>query len=88
MGLTGLFIDLFDTHLAPRGFTLASPRDPESRGSHVALGFAGGKALVDQMSTQGIIADFRPPDLMRFGFAPLYNSYRDVVELVQRLSRP
>ena len=88
MGLTGLFIDLFDTHLAPRGFTLASPRDPESRGSHVALGFAGGKALVDQMSAEGIIADFRPPDLMRFGFAPLYNSYRDVVELVQRLSRP
>ena len=88
MGLTSLFIDLFDTHLAPLGFTLASPRDPESRGSHVALGFAGGKSLVDQMSTEGIIADFRPPDLMRFGFAPLYNSYRDVVELVQRLSRP
>lgn len=88
MGLTGLFVDLFDAHLAPLGFTLASPRDPESRGSHVALGFTGGKALVDQMSTEGIVADFRPPDLMRFGFAPLYNSYRDVVELVQRLSRP
>ena len=88
MGLTGLFIDLFDAHLAPRGFTLASPRDAESRGSHVALGFAGGKDLVDQMSAEGIVADFRPPDLMRFGFAPLYNSYRDVVELVQRLSRP
>ncbi len=54
----------------------------------MALGFAGGKSLVDQMSTEGIVADFRPPDLMRFGFAPLYNSYRDVVELVQRLSRP
>ena len=88
MGLTSLFIDLFDTHLAPLGFTLASPRDPDSRGSHVALGFTGGKALVDQMSTEGIVADFRPPDLMRFGFAPLYNSYSDVVELVQRLSRP
>ena len=88
LGLTGLFIDLFEAHLAPRGFVLASPRDPESRGSHVALGFTGGKALVDQMSAEGIVADFRPPDLMRFGFAPLYNSYRDVVELVQRLSRP
>ena len=88
MGLTSLFIDLFDAHLAPLGFVLASPRDAESRGSHVALGFAGGKSLVDQMSTEGIVADFRPPDLMRFGFAPLYNSYRDVVELVQRLSRP
>jgi kynureninase len=86
MGLTGLFIDLFDEHLASRGFILESPRDAESRGSHVALGFAGGKALVDQMSVEGIIADFRPPHLMRFGFAPLYNSYRDVVELVARLS--
>ena len=88
MNLTGLFIDLFDEHLAPRGFSLESPREVESRGSHVALGFAGGKALVDQMSVEGIIADFRPPDLMRFGFAPLYNSYRDVVELVARLSLP
>ena len=88
MGLTGLFIDLFDAHLAPLGFTLASPRDPESRGSHVALGFAGGKALVDQMSAEGIVADYRPPDLMRFDFASLYNSYMDVVELVQRLSAP
>ena len=88
MNLTGLFIDLFDEHLAPRGFSLESPREAESRGSHVALGFAGGKALVDQMSVEGIIADFRPPDLMRFGFAPLYNSYRDVVELVARLSLP
>lgn len=88
MGLTDLFVDLFDSQLASRGFDLVSPRDPESRGSHIALGFAGGKALVDQMSAEGIIADFRPPDLMRFGFAPLYNSYRDVVELAERLSHP
>ena len=88
VGLTRLFIDLFDAHLAPRGFILASPRDAEFRGSHVALGFAGGKTLVDQMSADGIIADFRPPDLMRFGFAPLYNSYRDVVSLVKHLERP
>jgi kynureninase len=88
VGLTGLFLDLFDEVLAPEGFTLCSPRDAESRGSHVAIGFAGGKALVEQMSASGIIADFRPPDLMRFGFAPLYNSYRDVVDLVERLSHP
>jgi kynureninase len=88
MGLTGLFIDLYDEHLASLGFSLESPREAESRGSHVALGFAGGKTLVDQMSVEGIIADFRPPHLMRFGFAPLYNSYRDVVELVAWLSHP
>lgn len=88
IGLTGLFIDLFDAHLVPLGFTLASPRHAESRGSHVALGFAGGKALVDKMSAEGIVADFRPLDLMRFGFAPLYNSYGNVVSLVRHLLRP
>ena len=86
LSLTSLFIDLFDAHLADKGFTLASPRDPESRGSHVALGFAGGKALVDSMAAEGIIADFRPPNLMRFGFAPLYNTHEEVVTLVERLS--
>ncbi|MGA0117441.1 MAG: kynureninase [Ilumatobacteraceae bacterium] len=86
MGLTSFFVDLFDQKLAARGFTLASPRGAESRGSHVALGFAGGKALVESMASQGLIADFRPPDLMRFGFAPLYNSYGDVVKLAEHLA--
>lgn len=86
MALTSFFVELFDQFLAPKGFTLGSPRDPEQRGSHVALGFAGGKALVESMAEQGVIADFRPPDLMRFGFAPLYNSYADVVKLAEHLA--
>lgn len=86
VSLTTLLIDLFDAHLAEKGFTLASPRMPEQRGSHVALGFAGGKGLVDQMSARGVIADFRPPDLMRFGCAPLYNRHSEVVELVKQLA--
>lgn len=85
VSLTSLFVSLFDEHLAPAGFTLGSPRDPESRGSHVALGFEGGKALVEAMATEGIIADFRPPNLMRFGFAPLYNTHEEVVILIERL---
>ena len=85
VSLTSLFVSLFNDHLAPAGFSLASPRDPESRGSHVALGFEGGKALVDAMAAEGIIADFRPPNLMRFGFAPLYNTHDEVVTLVERL---
>ena len=84
--LTSFFIDLFDQQLAAKGFSLASPRDAEMRGSHVALGFAGGKALVESMAAEGLIADFRPPDLMRFGFAPLYNSFSDVVNLVEHLA--
>jgi kynureninase len=86
LSLTSLFVDLFDAHLEGKGFTLGSPRDPESRGSHVALGFTGGKALVEAMAAEGIIADFRPPNLMRFGFAPLYNTHDEVVTLVERLA--
>lgn len=85
-GLTSFFVELFDLHLAPKGFTLGSPRDPDQRGSHVALGFAGGRGLVDDLANRGIIADFRPPDLMRFGFAPSYNSYTDVVKLAEVLA--
>lgn len=88
VGLTEFFIGLFDEYLAGKGFTLESPRASESRGSHVALGFAGGKALVQHMSARGVIADFRPPDLMRFGMAPLYNSYGDIVKLVEHLVAP
>jgi kynureninase len=86
VSLTSLFISLFDLHLADKGFTLESPRDLESRGSHVALGFAGGKELVAALASEGIIADFRPPELMRFGFAPLYNTHQEVISLVERLS--
>jgi kynureninase len=86
MALTSFFVELFDQFLAAKGFTMGSPRDPEQRGSHVALGFAGGQALVESMAELGVIADFRPPDLMRFGFAPLYNSYADVVKLAEHLA--
>ena len=85
VSLTSLFVRLCKEHLVPRGFAIASPGSAEERGSHVALGFAGGKALVEQMAVEGVIADFRPPDLMRFGFAPLYNSHAEVVALVERL---
>ena len=87
LSLTSLFIDLVQEHLLERGFVLQSPLNAQDRGSHVALGFAEGRALVDAMATEGIVADFRPPDLMRFGFAPLYNSHTDVVRLINRLSQ-
>lgn len=86
MALTSFFVDLYDEFLAGKGFSLASPREASQRGSHVALGHSGGKALVESMAEKGIIADFRPPDLMRFGFAPLYNSFTEVVKLVEHLS--
>jgi kynureninase len=86
VSLTSLFIELAQEHLVSKGFTIRSPLSAEDRGSHVALGFADGKPLVDAMAAEGIVADFRPPDLMRFGFAPLYNRHTDVVRLIKRLA--
>ena len=84
--LTGFFIEIFDEFLADQGFSLRSPRDAENRGSHVALGYTDGKALLETLATQGILADFRPPDLLRVGFSALYNTHRDALELAKRLS--
>ena len=57
--------------------SLASPRDPVARGSHVCFAHSQGYAVMQALIARGVIGDFRPPDLMRFGFAPLYNSFED-----------
>lgn len=59
----------------------------EGRGSHVCLSFPRGYALMQALIQHGVIGDFRAPDLMRFGFAPLYNGYHDVWRAVQILSQ-
>jgi kynureninase len=56
---------------------LASPRDPALRGSQVSFRFAEGYAAMQALIAQGVIGDFRAPDVMRFGFAPLYISFAD-----------
>jgi kynureninase len=83
--LTSFFLEIYDEFLAKQGFSLRSPRHPDMRGSHVALGYADGKALVETLAGQGILADFRPPDLLRVGFSALYNNHRDALELAKRL---
>jgi kynureninase len=58
--------------------TLASPHDPARRGSHVSFAHPHGYAVVQALIARGVIGDFRAPDLMRFGFAPLYNSFEEI----------
>ncbi|MEM5472369.1 kynureninase [Hoeflea sp. AS60] len=58
--------------------TLASPRDPQARGSQVSFRFHEGYAAMQALIARGIIGDFRAPDIMRFGFCPLYNTPADV----------
>lgn len=64
---------------------LASPRDPEARGSQVSFRFEDGYAVMQALIARGVIGDFRAPDIMRFGFTPLYLSHWDIVEAVEIL---
>ena len=65
--------------------TLASPRDPERRGSQVSFAFDHGYAAMRALIDRGVIGDFRAPNLMRFGFTPLYLDEGDVVAAVDIL---
>ena len=86
VALGELFLELFDRSLAPRGFTLATPRESARRGSHVALTHPDGHPIVRALIERGIIGDFRAPDLLRFGFAPLYNRFGEVALLVDAIA--
>jgi kynureninase len=65
---------------------LASPRDPARRGSHVVFAHPEGYAVMQALIARGVIGDFRAPDLMRFGFCPLYNRFSEVVRAAETLS--
>ncbi len=83
--LTQLFIDLYDIYLAPLGLGLATVRDAAQRGSQVSLTHSQGYAIMQALIDRGVIGDFRAPDILRFGFAPLYVSHLDVVRSIQIL---
>jgi kynureninase len=85
--LCDLFIRLVDERLGEYGFGVASPRDREQRGSQVALTHPQGYAIVQALIARGITGDFRMPDILRFGFAPLYVRYIDVYHTVDVLAQ-
>ncbi|HEY7958740.1 MAG TPA: kynureninase [Sphingomicrobium sp.] len=65
---------------------LASPRDPARRGSHVVIAHLEGYAVMQALVARGVIGDFRAPDLMRFGFCPLYNRFEEMVQAAKILA--
>lgn len=85
VALTSLFLELVERECAGHGVEVASPRDPEQRGSQIALRHPEGYRIVRALIERGVIGDFREPDVMRFGFAPLYLRYVDVWDAVQEL---
>ena len=88
IGLTEYAIELTDAWLAPLGFMVGSPREPDRRGSHISIrhpeGYRINRALIEEMN---VIPDFREPDNLRLGFAPLYTSYVDVWQGMDRIRR-
>lgn len=85
VALTELFIRLVDETCSEYGVTLMSPRATEERGSQVALRHPEAYASVQALIARGVVGDFRMPDVMRFGFAPLYICHVDVVRAVRIL---
>jgi kynureninase len=84
--LGDLFIALVDGACANAGFALASPRDADKRGGQVSLHHAEGYAIMQALIEQKVIGDFRAPDILRFGFAPLYTRYVDVWNAAEKLA--
>jgi kynureninase len=83
--LTSTFIDLLDERAAGLGYEVVSPRSAEHRGSQVTLHHVEAPAVFDRLVSAGLRGDLRSPSLLRFGFAPLYNTYVEVWDAVEIL---
>src|SRR5688572_2371595 len=88
LALTDLFIALVEERCAGHGIGLATPRAHAQRGSQVCLTRAeGAYAIVQAVIARGVVGDFRAgePDILRFGFTPLYLGCEDVWQAVEHL---
>jgi kynureninase len=83
--LCSLFIDLVEQRCAGMGLSLITPRDADSRGSHVSLAHVAAYPVMQALISRGVIGDFRAPATIRFGFTPLYLRFEDVWDAVDVL---
>lgn len=88
VALSEFLLDLFDRRLVPLGFSLGSPRNADHRGSHLSLRHSDAyricRALIEEV---GVLPDFRAPDHIRLGLAPLYLGFEQLHEAVVRLEQ-
>jgi kynureninase len=82
LALSDFFWQLMDEHCAQFGFTCASPREHARRASHLSFAHPHGYAIMQALIARNVIGDFRQPNLLRFGFTPLYTRYIDVWDAV------
>ncbi|HEX2851168.1 MAG TPA: aminotransferase class V-fold PLP-dependent enzyme [Acidimicrobiales bacterium] len=84
--LVALLEELADAWLAPLGFEQRTPRGAPARGSHLALAHPEAWRLCRVLNEQyDVVADFRPPDVVRLGLAPLYTRFVDVWDAAERI---
>ncbi len=87
MRLGDLFIEWVEARAdAGTGLRLASPRERQERGSQVSFHHPEGYAVMQALIARGVIGDFRAPDILRFGFAPLYLRYVDIWDAAEALT--
>jgi kynureninase len=86
LALSNSFIDLADARLTAHGFKLVSPRAPERRGSQVCLRHPQAWPICQALIARSVIGDFRAPDILRFGFTPLYTQHIDVWDAVEHIT--
>ena len=85
IALGDLFIRLVEERCSGHGLGLASPRDGAKRGSQASFTHHDGFPIMQALIARGVIGDFRAPDILRFGFTPLYTSHVDVWDAVEIL---
>jgi kynureninase len=86
LALSRAFTELVETRCAGHGLSLVSPRDDAQRGSQVCFSHpTHGYAMVQALIGRGVVGDFRAPDILRFGFTPLYTRFVDIWDAVEQL---
>jgi kynureninase len=84
--LNRFLIDLVDTRVEHQGVSLITPREDHRRGGHVAVAHPKAEALCHRLQERQVIADYRKPDLLRLCPSPLYTSFEECFEVIDRLA--
>lgn len=87
IALTRFVIEAVDEHLARHGVRVVSPREDTRRGAHVTIAHPQSRAICAQLWSQDIIPDFREPDGIRLGLAPLSTSFTEVATALEAIDR-
>lgn len=85
LALTELFIQLVESRCGHHPLSLVTPRTQAQRGSQASFTHPHGYAVVQALIERGVVGDYREPEIMRFGFTPLYTRYVDVWDAVEIL---